>query len=106
MPAACRYRDFCGTVKLSIWSIIMVRRRLAVRVALTVGICLLLGLYPWPNSVGAEEALTIQKSEEYFPDTLGSRWTYRGQISEGPLQTIELKFFTNVSTVSGTKTIN
>ncbi|MDK2745194.1 MAG: hypothetical protein H8K03_20740 [Nitrospira sp.] len=84
----------------------MVRRRLAVRVALTVGICLLLGLYPWPNSVGAEEALTIQKSEEYFPDTLGSRWTYRGQISEGPLQTIELKFFTNVSTVSGTKTIN
>jgi len=84
----------------------MVRRRRAVRVVLTVVVCLLLGLYPWPKSVGAEEALTIPKSEEYFPDTLGSRWTYRGQISEGPLQTIELKFFTNVSTVSGTKTIN
>jgi hypothetical protein len=48
----------------------------------------------------------IEKSAEYFPDSPGSRWTYRGQISEGPLQTIELKFFTNVSTVAGTKTIN
>jgi hypothetical protein len=56
--------------------------------------------------LGAEEPVTISKSEEYFPDTVGSRWTYRGQISEGPLQTVELRFFTNVSTVSGTKTIN
>jgi hypothetical protein len=56
--------------------------------------------------LGAEEPVTISKSEEYFPDTVGSRWTYRGQISEGPLQTVELKFFTNVSTVSGTKTMN
>jgi len=55
---------------------------------------------------GAEESFTIAKSEEYFPDTVGSRWTYRGQITEGPLQTIERKFFENVSTVSGSKTIN
>jgi hypothetical protein len=77
-----------------------------VRLVLTVGLCLLLGLHPWSAVFGAEEPITISKSEEYFPDTVGSRWTYRGQISEGPLQTVELKFFTNVSTVSGIKTVN
>ena len=56
-------------------------------------------LLPWTI------ALTIASSADYFPDTIGSRWTYRGQLSEGPLQTIENKFFTNVSTVTGTKTI-
>jgi hypothetical protein len=76
------------------------------RSVLSVGICLLLGLSVWSGLCGAEEPFTIAKSEEYFPDTVGSRWTYRGQINEGPLQTIELKFFENVSTVSGTKTLN
>lgn len=56
-------------------------------------------------TLSAEESVTIASSADYFPDTLGSRWTYRGQMSEGPLQTIENKFFTNVSTVTGTKTI-
>jgi hypothetical protein len=73
---------------------------------LTVVVCLLLGLQPGAVVLGAEEPVTISKSEEYFPDTVGSRWTYRGQINEGPLQSIELKFFTNVSTVTGTKTMN
>ncbi|MBS0151157.1 MAG: hypothetical protein JSR31_09455 [Nitrospira sp.] len=76
------------------------------RSVLSVGICLLLSLSFWSGLCGADESFTITKSEEYFPDTLGSRWTYRGQINEGPLQTIELKFFENVSTVSGTKTLN
>ncbi|MGZ8365204.1 MAG: TapB family protein [Nitrospira sp.] len=76
------------------------------RLVLTVGLCALLGFHPWSVVLGAEEPVTISKSEEYFPDTIGSRWTYRGQINEGPLQTVELKFFTNVSTVSGTKTVN
>ncbi|MDH4155540.1 MAG: hypothetical protein OEV01_17325 [Nitrospira sp.] len=76
------------------------------RSVLTVGACLLVSLMAWSGLCGAEESSTIAKSEEYFPDTVGSRWTYRGQISEGPLQTIERKFFENVSTVSGTKTIN
>ncbi len=83
----------------------MVKIKCDVRLVLTVGLCLLLGLHPWSVALGAEEPATISKSEEYFPDTVGSRWTYRGQINEGPLQTIELKFFTNVSTVSGTKAI-
>lgn len=71
-----------------------------------IGIGILSGLHLGSKVAGAEETVTIEKSAEYFPDSPGSRWTYRGQISEGPLQTIELKFFTNVSTVSGTKTIN
>lgn len=83
----------------------MVKIKCDVRLVLTMGLCLLLGLHPWSVALGAEEPVTISKSEEYFPDTAGSRWTYRGQINEGPLQTIELKFFTNVSTVSGTKAI-
>ncbi len=53
----------------------------------------------------AEEAITISQSADYFPDAIGNRWTYRGQITEGPLQTIDHKFFTNVSTVTGTKTL-
>ncbi|MEK9142760.1 MAG: hypothetical protein AAB308_17030 [Nitrospirota bacterium] len=80
--------------------------RFAVRLVLMVGVCWLLGLHVLSEVRAAEEPLTISKSEEYFPDTAGSRWTYRGQISEGPLQTVELKFFTNVSTVTGTKTMN
>lgn len=76
------------------------------RLGLTVGLFVLLGLHSGFAVLGAEEPITISKSEEYFPDTAGSRWTYRGQISEGPLQSIEQKFFTNVSTVSGTKIIN
>lgn len=76
------------------------------RLVLRVGVCLLFSLLTWPALGGAEEPFTIAKSEEYFPDTVGSRWTYRGQISEGPLQTIERKFFENVSTVSGSKTLN
>jgi hypothetical protein len=36
---------------------------------------------------------------------VGSRWEYHGQITEGPLQTIQQKFFTNVSTVTGTRTL-
>ena len=84
----------------------MVKLNCGMRLVLTVGLSALLGLHLWSAVLGAEEPVTISKSEEYFPDTVGSRWTYRGQINEGPLQTVELKFFTNVSTVSGTKTIN
>ena len=84
----------------------MVKLKFDVRPVLLAGLCLLLGLYPGSAMLGAEEPVTIPKSEEYFPDTVGSRWAYRGQINEGPLQTIELKLFTNVSTVSGIKTIN
>ncbi len=66
---------------------------------------MLLGFVVWPAPLGAEELIKIAQSADYFPDAVGNRWTYRGQITEGLLQTIEHKFFSNVSTVKGTKTI-
>ncbi|MCK6499725.1 MAG: hypothetical protein L6Q38_09625, partial [Nitrospira sp.] len=53
----------------------------------------------------ADASESISHSAEFFPDAVGTRWQYRGQISEGPLQTIENKYFTNVSSVTGTKTL-
>lgn len=82
----------------------MVVCRLATRQLLSAA-CFLLYLGLWLTPVGAEEAVTISQSADYFPDTVGSHWTYRGQIMEGPLQTIDNKLFTNVSTVVGTKTM-
>lgn len=52
-----------------------------------------------------EKATVIAHSDEYFPDRPGNRWQYRGQISEGPLQAIEQKFFVNESKVTGTRTV-
>lgn len=62
------------------------------------------GTYVLPATAG-DDLTGISQSSDYFPDTIGSHWEYRGQITEGPLQTIENKFFTNVSTVTGTKTL-
>jgi hypothetical protein len=57
------------------------------------------------TALAADEPIIIVQSADYFPDAVGNRWTYRGQITEGPLQSIGYKFFTNVSTVKGTQTI-
>lgn len=56
-------------------------------------------------SSAAEDRDTIVQSQDYFPDTIGSHWEYRGQITEGPVQTIEHKSFQNVSSVTGTKSL-
>ncbi len=56
-------------------------------------------------SFAAEDLGTIVQSQDYFPDTIGSHWEYRGQITEGPVQTIEHKSFQNVSSVTGTKSL-
>jgi hypothetical protein len=53
----------------------------------------------------AGEGGTIAQSSDYFPDTAGSRWEYRGQITEGPLQSITHKTFSNVSSVTGTRSL-
>ncbi len=58
-----------------------------------------------PAGSCAEGEDSIAQSPDYFPDAIGNRWQYRGQISEGPLQTIENKFFSNVSSVTGTKNL-
>ena len=75
------------------------------RMALMLGTALLLVWSTWSASLAAEDAGLIAQSADYFPDQIGNEWHYRGQITEGPLQTIEHKFFSNVSSVTGTKTI-
>jgi hypothetical protein len=56
-------------------------------------------------SMAGDDLNVIGQSSDYFPDTIGSHWEYHGQLTEGPLQTIDQKFFTNVSTVVGTRTL-
>jgi hypothetical protein len=49
---------------------------------------------------------TIQDGALYFPDTIGSRWRYRGYIEDLPLQKIsERKGYVNISSVTGAQTI-
>ena len=75
------------------------------RRALIVGAALLLVCATWSGPLLAEDASIIAQSADYFPDQIGNEWHYRGQVTEGPLQTIEQKFFSNVSSVTGTKDI-
>ena len=75
------------------------------RMALMLGTVLLLVGSAWSASLAAEDADMIAQSADYFPDQIGNEWHYRGQITEGPLQTIEHKFFSNVSSVTGTKAL-
>jgi hypothetical protein len=76
------------------------------RRAFMLGAALLLAGADWSTSFAAEEVGIIAQSADYFPDQTGNEWHYRGQITEGPLQTVEHKFFSNVSSVTGTKNIN
>lgn len=75
------------------------------RIALMLGTALLLAWSTWSASLAAEDAGIIAQSADYFPDQIGNEWHYRGQITEGPLQTVEHKFFSNVSSVTGTKAL-
>ena len=75
------------------------------RRALIMATALLFVCSTWSASLATEDAGIIAESTDYFPDMTGNEWHYRGQITEGPLQTVEHKFFTNVSSVTGTKTI-
>ncbi len=76
-------------------------------------ICLMILLVPsvfidpvtGPSAFSADGEGIIAQSQDYFPDVTGNRWQYRGQISEGPLQTIDNKYFSNLSSVTGTKTL-
>lgn len=75
------------------------------RITLMLGMALLLVASTWSVPVAAEDAGIIAQSADYFPDQVGNEWRYRGQITEGPLQTVEHKFFSNVSSVTGTKAL-
>lgn len=75
------------------------------RWAVIVTASLLLSCATWSAPFAAEDSSVIAQSTDYFPDEIGNEWHYRGQITEGPLQTIEHKFYSNVSSVTGTKTL-
>jgi len=75
------------------------------RMALIMGTALLLVCSTLSAPLAAEDTGIIAESTDYFPDQIGNEWHYRGQITEGPLQTVEHKFFTNVSSVTDTKAI-
>jgi len=65
------------------------------------GLPLLAAAGPCGEASGSTEGETIAAAEEYFPDTKGSQWKYRGQVLESPLQKIAAGSFQNVSTVRG-----
>jgi hypothetical protein len=75
------------------------------RRALIVSAAMLLVCSTWAGPLLAEDVGGIPQSPDYFPDQIGNEWHYRGQLTEGPLETIELKYFSNVSSVTGTKAI-
>lgn len=105
----CRPQDSYGTVTASFnqrrISRMQLTKKPGHRMALIVGAALLLACATSPAPLAAEDTGIIAQSPDYFPDQIGNEWHYRGQITEGPLQTIEHKFFSNVSSVTGTKTI-
>ena len=76
------------------------------RIAFMLGTALLLIGSTWSTSLAVADTGLIAQSADYFPDQTGNEWHYRGQLTEGPLQTIEHKFFSNVSSVTGTKALN
>ncbi len=59
---------------------------------------------PSSHAVAAEPTL-VSKSAEFFPDAVGNRWTYTGRVTSGPIQQIAAKHFQNISTVTGTETM-
>lgn len=71
----------------------MVREKRGIGLAGAGTLALLLWTMGWSPAFGADDGGTIAQSDDYFPDTIGSHWEYRGQITEGPLQTIEHKSF-------------
>lgn len=70
-----------------------------------IGALILVSLAAPSPARGAPATVTVAKADQYFPDTVGSRWQYRGQVIEGALQKIAAQAFVNVSTVKGTESI-
>ncbi len=95
-----------GTVVFLLEATLVIVQKLVRSILVGVG---LLGCAAWWSAQeparAAEGGESIAQSADYFPDSIGTRWQYRGQITDGPLQTIEHKYFTNVSSVTGTRTL-
>src|SRR5206468_12999204 len=57
------------------------------------------------TAYAASRTEVIANADDYFPDTVGSRWRYRGEVVERPLEKVTTKQFMNASTVKGTETM-
>jgi hypothetical protein len=80
-------------------------RQLLVVLLLTAGLSGLPTDEAFPQTEAGTEL--IADGPLYFPDAIGNRWRYRGRFEEVPLQKIaETKSYANVSTITGTKTVN
>src|SRR5262245_41967370 len=104
---SCRFQEAYGTVTSYVhrWRILcMPLNKPGYHFALMLGTALLFVWSAWVAALAADDTGIIAQSVEYFPDQVGNEWHYRGQITEGPLQTVEHKFFSNVSSVTGTRT--
>jgi len=80
------------------------RVRVHVGVIGFVGLSLTLGPGLHDPGSAAPRAETVANADDYFPDSMGSRWRYRGQVVDVPLQKIG-NGFVNVSTVKGADSI-
>lgn len=83
----------------------MRRDQVRAGVGFLVGWSLMLAVGMHAPVAAAPRTETVANADAYFPDASGSRWRYRGQVVEGPLQRIDTKEFANVSTVKGADTI-
>lgn len=52
------------------------------------------------------EPVVIRQAEEFFPDSPGTKWRYRGRIVEGLVNQIADKTFVNVSHVKGEEIVD
>ncbi len=58
-----------------------------------------LGLLCVTGESWSADGKVIEDSAAYFPDDIGNWWSYQGEVTEGPLQTIDHKLFVNESKV-------
>ncbi len=73
---------------------------------LLAGWCALWIVSPGPsNHAVAAEPTLVSQAAEFFPDAIGNRWTYTGRVTSGPIQQIATKRFQNISSVTGTETM-
>lgn len=70
-------------------------------------LCIAIGCAGFASPTLAQpELVRLEQSAEFFPDATGNRWKYRGEVVRTPLQQIRTTRFQNISTVTGTTTLN
>lgn len=89
MPGDVQRKAWAQVTSISLWAFLMIVPMNVMAVELA----------------APAEKERIANAEDYFPDTQGMQWRYRGEAMEGPLQTIARNGFVNVSTVKGTDKI-